>query len=328
MNINNSYITTHNYGPYTDLINKYITQLLVNSKDLYTKRYINNNPTGTQIIDQIKIEASLGYIDDYLYYFYQFNNDDFVSILSTLIDKLKFVTVFPSGNERGLFGEYVDIEKTLYINPELSSSRTLTSDERTRLYICHELGHVQNSLWMKRVATIVSKLNVSYNKQLLYDGFSLLDEATTQDRAENITYYYSHKIRPYRSARRTQVFSGRTFESNFDYYGEMQVPAIRFARSLRGIGKINNDESAMKKLDQRALKEDFADKIFDEYEKDNRNNDLYFILEKLGKIKNAVYAVFGRAPKKYLYESLQSLEDYNKVVVGLRDYREPRIHKK
>ena len=76
------------------------------------------------------------------------NSEKTRSFFKNLIEKLKFVTVFPRAN-RGLYGQYVISEKTLYINPQLHASSKLTSDERTRLYICHELGHVKNSEWMQ-----------------------------------------------------------------------------------------------------------------------------------------------------------------------------------
>ena len=330
--INRSYNTPHDYGPFTDLINEYINKIYLHSLDLYIKRYFNNKSTGTQQLDIRVIEDSLGYIDDYLYYNYQFNNDDFVSILNNLIKKIRFVTVFPP-ERRGLYGEFVENEMTLYINPELSSSGTLTSDERIRLYICHELGHVQNSLWMDRAKTIVEGLYYTYksdNKreelQLMYDGFSLLDEATTQDRAEEITYYYSRKQRPFMARRRSRLFSWQPFKTNFDYYGELQEPAISFSRTLRGIGKIDNDEEALESLDQRALREDFADKIFEEYELDGQNINLYKLLIRLGKIKNAAYEVFSSGPEIYIPQSLQALEELNVIARNMRDCRDPRTH--
>ena len=150
MNIinNQNYKTKNKFGYYTDSVNQFLNNIYCRSLELYYKRYVQNNPTGTEKIDIKKIEESMGYIDDYLYYYYQFNNESFVPIFKNLIEKLKFVTVFPRAN-RGLYGQYVISEKTLYINPQLHASSKLTSDERTRLYICHELGHVKNSEWMQ-----------------------------------------------------------------------------------------------------------------------------------------------------------------------------------
>ena len=158
----------------------------------------------------------------------------------------------------------------------------------------------------------------------MYHGFSLLDEATTQDRAETITYYYSSKIRPFMSRKTSRLFDGTPFETNFDYYGEYQEPAISFARTLRGIGKINNREEAMEKLDVRALKEDFAESVFNEYRLDGQITNLHKLLKSLGIIKNAGYAVFNYAPIKYLHESATALKEYNELVSKMREYREPR----
>ena len=322
-----NYKTTNQFGDFTDFVDEYLNKLYDNSLKLYSKRYAENNPTGTLRIDIEKIEESLEYIDDYLYYYYQFNNESFVSIFKNLIDNLQFVTVFPP-SKRGLYGQFEDSEKTLYINPQLHASSKLTSDERTRLYICHELGHIQNSEWMKKLVPILK--NTSYSdddRKLIYDGFSLLDEATTQDRAENITYYFSSKIRPLMYRYSTQLFDRKPFETNFDYYGEFQTPAISFAKTLRGIGKLPDDESVMEEFNKRSLSEDFSSRIFDEYTSDGQIENLYYMLKRLGIIKNAAYAVFGHGEQIYLHQSLTALNEYNELVSKMRDYRDPITRK-
>ena len=318
-----NYKTTNQFGDFTDFINEYLNKIYGRSLELYSKRYAINNPTGTPRIDIEKIEESLGYIDDYLYYYYQFKNEDFVSIFKNLIANLQFVTVFPP-LKRVLYGEYVKSEKTLYINPQLHASPKLTSDERTRLYICHELGHIQNSKWMEKLEPILNNVRCSNeDRQLMYDGFSLLDEATTQDRAENITYYYSSKIRPLMYRQSTQLFDRRPFESNFDYYGEFQMPTISFAKTLRGIGKLSDDELVMEEFDKRSLNDEFSNRIFDEYTRDGQIENLYNMLKKLGIIKNASYAVFGYGEQKYLQQSSEALDKYNQLASKMRDYRDP-----
>ena len=322
---NGSYKTPNQFGDFTALVNEYLNKVYGRSLELYTKRYANTNPTGTPRIDIEKIEESLGYIDDYLYYYYQFYNESFVSIFKNLINNLQFVTVFPP-DMRGLFGEYSDSEKTLYINPELTASSKLSADERTRLYICHELGHIQNSIWMEKVIPILNRLKCSgKERQLIYDGFSLLDEATTQDRAENITYYYCSRLRPFMHRSSTDLFDGKPFETNFDYYGEFQVPTISFAKSLRGIGKLSDDESVMEEFDSRSLSEDFSTEIIDEYIMDGQIANLYYMLRRLGIIKNAAYAVFGLSDPAYLQQSLEALQEYNQVVTKMRDRRDPIV---
>ena len=322
---NGNYKTPNKFGDFTALVNEYLNKVYGRSLELYTKRYANTNPTGTPRIDIEKIEESLGYIDDYLYYYYQFYNESFVSIFKNLINNLQFVTVFPP-DMRGLFGEYSSFEKTLYINPKLTASSKLSADERTRLYICHELGHIQNSIWMEKLIPILNGLNISGgDRQLIYDGFSLLDEATAQDRAENITYYYCSRLRPFMYRCSTDLFDGSPFETNFDYYGEFQVPAISFAKTLRGIGNLSDDESVMEEFDGRSLSEDFSTKIIDEYTMDGQINNLYYMLKRLGIIKNAAYAVFGLSDQAYLQQSLMALREYNHLVKRMRDYRDPIV---
>ena len=322
-----NYKTINQFGEYTSLVNVYLNKIYDSSMELYSKRYARNNPTGTQKIDIEKIEESLEYIDDYLYYFYRFNSDSFVSIFKNLIDNLQFVTVFPP-SMRGLYGLYEDSEKTLYISPTLRASSKLTSNERTRLYICHELGHIQNSKWMEKLIIILNNIKCSNeDRQLMYDGFSLLDEATTQDRAEKITYYFSAKNRPLMCKRSTQLFDGAPFETNFDYYGEFQVPTISFAKTLRGIGKLSNDELVMEEFDRRTLSDEFSSRIFEEYIRDGQIENLYYMLKRLGVIKNAAYEAFGYGKPMYLQQSLLALNEYNRLVSTMRDYRAPIIRK-
>ena len=322
---NGNYITPNQFGNYTVFVNDYINQLYSRSLELYAKRYAQNNPTGTPRIDIEKIEESLGYIDDYLYYFFQFNNESFISIFENLIDNLKFITVLPP-TMRGVYGQYKNNEKVLYINPKLHSDQRLTSDERTRLYICHELGHIQNSKWMNNLIIILNDINCSIeDKQLMYDGFSLLDEAITQDRAENITYYFSSKTRPSMTQRVTVLFDRSPHKTNFDYYGEFQVPTIDFARTLRGIGKLEDIDLVMKEFNTRALKEEFSKKIFDEYTTDGQISNTYYLLKQLGIIKNAAYAAFGYSDYRYIRQSSQALAKYNELVREMRDYRDPII---
>ena len=317
------YKTPNQFNNYTDLINMYLNKIYGKSLELYSIKYAINNPTGTPKIDIETIEKSLGYIDDYLYYYYQFQNESFASIFTNLMDKLQFVTVLPP-SKRGIYGQYNDYEKTIYINPQLRESSTLTSDERKRLYICHELGHIQNSKWMEKIVPILNNIKCSNeDRQLMYDGFSLLDEATTQDRAENITYYYSYKTRPLMYKYSTQLFNRRSFETNFDYYGEFQVPTINFAKTLRGIGKLSDDNLVMQEFNKRSLSDEFSIRIIDEYTIDGQIDNLYYMLKQLGIIKNASYAAFGYGDSRYLELSSKALDEYNKVVSIMRDYRDP-----
>ena len=110
--------------------------------------------------------------------------------------------------------------------------------------------------------------NLNQNqKQLIYDGFSLLDESTTQDRAEDISYFYAHKQRPNieRYVDSRGMYDREPYKTNYDFYGELQEPATIFARTLRGIGKIEDDMETISALSKRALNPNFINSIINEY---------------------------------------------------------------
>ena len=178
---------------------------------------------------------------------------------------------------------------------------------------------------MKEVIPILNNVICSNeDRQLMYDGFSLLDEATTQDRAENITYYFINKTRPLMYNLSTQLFDGKPFKTNCDYYGEFQVPTISFAKTLRGIGNLPNDKLVMKEFNERSLSDDFSSRIFNEYIKDGQIENLYYMLKRLGIIKNASYAAFGYSNQVYLKQSSKALNEYNQLVSVMRDFRNPQ----
>ena len=161
--------------------------------------------------------------------------------------------------------------------------------------------------------------------QLFYDGFSLLDEAITQNRAEDFTYTFARKRRPnMQNKTRGRLFDGDTYKTNFDFYGELQNPAIMFARTLRGIGKLENDNEALKVLSERAINPDFFNKIIDEYTKDDQLENLFPMIQYMGVIKNASYYMFGGDDDvTYLLLSKRALDNFKNYANNLRDRRNP-----
>ena len=71
------------------------------------------------------------------------------------MENINVVSVLPKNN-RGIYGQAIADENVLLISPVLKPSRTLTKQERTRLYLAHELGHYINNEWMK---TVIDDLN-------------------------------------------------------------------------------------------------------------------------------------------------------------------------
>ena len=195
--------------------------------------------------------------------------------------------------------------------------------------MAHELGHIVNNEWMNKVIEYANQqirlgILTQEHAQLIYDGFSMLDEATTQNRAENFAYEFAGKKRPrlayYRNCR---MFNSESYKSNFDYYGELQEPATMFARTLRGIGKENNDVKALDLLSQRALSPQFFNNILREYTKDGQMSAFIKEVQYMGLLKRASYANFGYEDVSYLHNSSTYLQKLRSVTSQMRDYREP-----
>lgn len=198
-----------------------------------------------------------------------------------------------------------------------------------RLYMAHELGHIINSQWMNKVLQYAyqqfrqGKFTKEY-AELICDGFSMLDEAITQNRAENFVYEFSGKTRPRLSYyRNDRLFNSEAYKSNFDFYGELQEPATMFARTLRGIGKENDDLTALDMLSERALSPSFFDNILNEYSRDGQMRALAYEVQYMGLLKRASYANFGYEDVSYLHNSKTYLERFKNLTKQMRDVREP-----
>ena len=311
----------YNFDKYNDEINTYLDNVYINSLNYYRNHFKGKNETKTLRLDLDTIDKSMGYIEDYLNYFYQKHPKYFLDVFNALKKNVKTITVLPPV-DRGIYGQYVAFTGLIFINPELSGSDTLTKDERTRLYLCHELGHAVHHEWIRTIGKHIKEYDINI-RNIITEGFNLLDEATTQNVAENVAYYYSNSKRPVQRYYSGALFSGASYKTNFDFYGNLQEPATLFSRTLRGIGSENKDGKALNKLSLRALKKDFVDDIFYEYNKDGHKEDLEYLMSYLGIIKKASYATFGYDDKKYIRSSLGAFTELKKLAGALRDYRQP-----
>lgn len=358
----NMYVLKNRFSHRGEEIQEYIQSVYVNSYNYYKDNYYSRSISSIMLDQDLKcILNGLEYLEDYLYYYDMFYSDYFDGIFNELQGKLKIITVLPF-NRRGIYGEFREKEKLIYLNPNLGASSTLSSEDRTRLYMCHELGHIINNGWMNvalqisgnfpdlrkglndlnKLDSMLESNRIDYSKkeefkkeiqalrkkiletmQLRYDGFSLIDEVTTQNRAEAITYYFAGKIRPSIRGYKGRLFNGEVYYTNFDYYGELEDLAITFGKTLRGIGNVSDEMEVMKLLSIRTLDGRFVDKLFYEYENDGHLEDLYLILENMGKIKNASYALFGYADPKYIGDSKRAKDEISNLAIPLRDYRKP-----
>ena len=319
-------ILKYNFEQYNKVINLYLEVVKDNSEQHLVKQAEEkkiSNPRN----DIIGLDKSLGYLQDYLYYYFLNYPDKFSEILSSVISNIKTIGVLPD-NKRGIYGEAVNDEKIIYINPSLASNGLLTGDDRTRLYMAHEIGHIINNRWMKNCLDSLNEMLKEgvlskEEAERIYEGMSLIDEVTTQDRAEDITYYFKNINRPsLKEVYNPRLFKGESFKSNFDFYGELLEPGIMFARTLRGIGSIESDSKALSTLSERALSSDFFDNILYEYNRDGHTRDLLEVLKYMGNIKRASYATFGYDDLSYLSSSKENKDKLIRITSSLRDYRE------
>ena len=321
----NEFSLEHTFSQQNQEVVTYLSKVFNRSIEYYRDHYIKHPELTVDINQDLDALAKFfQYLEEYLYYYDQFYPNEFTNIFNNLQRKLEIVTVSPK-NERGLYGRSDEELKMVLVNPSLGPSASLTGDERTRLYMCHELGHIINSDWMNTVEEHIVKSGKNNNLlQLMYAGFSLLDEATTQNRAEAITYYFAGKQRNDLKNYRGRLFGGEIYRSNFDFYGEFQELAIAFSKTLRGSGgKNTSDDDAMRLLSIRTLDRRFVDKVFYEYEKDGKLSELYNMLIYMGAIKKASYASFGVGNKEYISMSKPSKDAFMKIAPSLYDSRLP-----
>lgn len=224
MDMIESYTLKYNFGEWNARIEKYLNRLLSKSTDYFANQFNNGELEDTNS-EYVTMLESIFNIEEYLYY--NKNNPNFYNILKSL-ENINVVSVLPKNN-RGIYGQAIADESVLLISPVLKPSRTLTKQERTRLYLAHELGHYINNEWMK---TVIDDLNTRLRNgtlelsqaQTIYNGFALLDESITQNRAEEFAYNMANKARPSmrNEIRQNQygeaLFDGNSYRTNYDYY--------------------------------------------------------------------------------------------------------------
>lgn len=322
MFFNRKYKLKHNFGKNKTVVQEFMKKLALNSKDLFDKQAQNG-----QVLDLRKEHASLleflSDVEEYLNYCQHDSN--FADIFNS-ISRLNAISVLPP-NMRGVYG-YTE-KNTIYINPNLSGNRDLNPQERTKLYVAHELGHLINRNWLQSASNhlnsqLQAKKITLPQGQLALDGFSLLDEVTAQNRAEDFAYFTARKIRPgYRTFSNPNIFSGKSYTSNFDYYCELQSPAVAFARTLSGIESNYNDATTLNKLSNRALNPNFATNIFNEFNADGQESNLHLLLQYMGTLKHASYALFGMGDTTYLANSARNLNNFYQLANILKINRSP-----
>lgn len=321
------YKLEYDFKQYNNIMSAYI-EVLINNSMTNFQQQISNGQVRNGEHDAGALAGCIQNLEEYLYYNYKKSPATFNHVLNAIMNNLRTISVLQDNN-REIYGETQAQNKIIYINPNLSASKYLTGEERIRLYMAHELGHIVNNAWMNKVVEYVNQQIrqgslKQEHAQLIYDGFSMLDEATTQNRAENFAYEISGKSRPrltyYRNGR---MFNSEEYKSNFDYYGELQEPATMFAKTLRGIGKEHDDVIALNILSERALSPNFFNTVLNEYSRDGQMAAFIKEVQYMGLLKRASYANFGYEDVSYLRNSKTYLERLKNITTQMRDYREP-----
>lgn len=317
-------ILEYDFGSYNENITAYMKELTQNS----AKNFMDQLRTG-EIANKQELESlndCISNVKEYLYYIYIKRPGAFSHAFNSIEKNVRTIAVLPS-NMRGIYG-YTEFEsKKIHINPNFTDSQCLNSEERMRLYVAHELGHVINRDWLIKASGFANqqirqgKLQLD-QAQLFVDGFAMLDEATAQNRAENFTYEFSRKQRPrmlnYRNGR---LFNGEVYKSNFDYYGELQEPSIMFARTLSVPDEARRDTESLDMLSERAMYPDFFDYVLDEQSRFGQVHNFIKAAQYMGGLKRASYANFGKGDVRYLHNSKRFLVELKNLTSKMRNRR-------
>ena len=313
--IRKKYKLHYPFGEYNKKVSAYINSLISSSINKFEQQVSSGQMDGTNKEEKALVEA-VANTEQYLYYIYKKYPKKFEEVFGVLSNDLKTIALL-NRNSRGIYG-YADTNgKTLYVRPFFDKSGSLRGKERAKLYTVHEIGHFINKRWMAKVERILNdkvrsgNIKLDYG-QLICDGFTLLDEAIAQNRAENFVYEIGNKKRP-----KVKKYSDG-YSSNFDYYEEFQEPATLFARTLDGFGEELDDSTVLNMLSEKAFSSDFFNFIERQHNIPAKSSAFIKTMESMGLIKRAAYAKFGRADRIYLQKSKEYLDQFRKNVKELK----------
>lgn len=273
------------------------------------------------------------------------NKGNIGQILNKLKDKnngFRCIKVLP---EKGLYGRSVD--DVIEINTNMTrhpNSPKLTPKEITMLYMFHEMGHkiinLSKSVTIDTyIATVEQMLrNKGVNtpdvdfKEVIPNGFLMMEEALVQELAEQLTYSATNKIRPeYRLRNEIASIQPHGFETcdvqtNLDFYGLFQEPTINFGKTLRGCYTLDSSRTdILSNMIAKAINTNFVDEVIKEYNHGDGKlyQDLFQTLRAMGFIQMQKYASFGQGkPVKGIIVSncLKAVENITTRNQDMRPY--------
>lgn len=228
------------------------------------------------------------------------NKGNIEVIMDTLM-KVDCVKITQNNNYYGVI-----CKDTIWINPEISKSKTLANDERTILFLAHEIAHMYHNSWYLVIEKYLGKClcikdlskidpKVKRKFDIVLRGVTLLDEVISQDIAEAVAYCYSKKERPLMEVQKKEnMFNGKGYLTNFDCYGELENVAVKFLRTILPLKSGVTDEEALKMYSVFSFSSNLASLIIECYEERNQSNLLIGMLTDMGMICDASYQAFGK----------------------------------
>ena len=129
------YELKYDFQQYNQAIGVYL-EVLINKSTTYFQSQIRNGQVRNSENDADALAGCIENIEEYLYYHFINFPNNFNGILNSTMNNVRTIACLPN-NRRGIYGETQAQNKIIYINPELKPSRTLTGEERTRLYMAH-----------------------------------------------------------------------------------------------------------------------------------------------------------------------------------------------
>ena len=353
----NSVTTKYNYGQYQGRVDAFLSRIYRNSKDWF------ENPSNLDsLANLVRLVGFLDLYLHYYYEVHRDKFDYVFEAISGKC-RGDIYEVSGIHGDYDLNYEYDDVKKKKIRKKGLLGDahasgcfidmNTTLSDEMLLLYLAHELGHVvnrrslagidvfsdklNNSFSINNPVTCLneivkgktgtiklgSKKNLTYNNEALTDGVGLLDEAITQDRAEDIAAYYTGRMRRKASEHSTSFYDGKTYKSNFDYYGEFEEPTVLFGSVIDEVGAIDDFEEAMRRISTMALSSELSDRVIDSFK--NNEENLLKLLFNMGIIKGKKYSSIGvdtGCPKAIINSksAIEAREDIARIVKKINGY--------
>lgn len=234
----------------------------------------------------------LGYVDKKNYF----------NILNQL-KSIDSIGILNPGKLRG-----VTVGKKISVNPVSTAFNDLTGEEMFRLTIFHELGHIICESFNKDAANLCERLcNNSKiknrlnefgitNKNILLNGFVLLEDVLVNEVAEDVLYRSKESLRPGFCYYKNDSFPGVKYRSNYNLYTLFQELGLKFFSCFKFIDCFREATvtDALKKSSVKGFYSNFVNNIENEISSDSdKMSDFALMLGCLGKVKNACYSNFG-----------------------------------